>query len=599
MLNMDSLVLCRRCPDIEAPKRCRTYRITGISDLPTMACGLQTGARSKVDHTMPLTPSQQRCIFSFTTTLLQDALHDAHLAGEVMNGTRAFQASVREVIDAFSYTWNRTKSVTAQLPVEVLLACFEWLEPQDRLTVTHVSRDWRAIAIAEPTLWTALVPTDPYHASADYFETLLRRSHSLPFDIECPVPAIYPLQHTGRENLHRIRTLVLFDIDKDTWELFRDAAGVMVSLRHLTLTRDSRVYDDAISELEHFRVPPAWVPNLHSMKGSGFELPTGPDSSPFLSLRHFSGTLCWEADLTDMFTFMPRLETLLLEDVVTSDSEANVTFPTGPLPSNLRSVSLRTENGEAKDFGNLIDGWAESSGRLELLEVDLSSTLEPFLRLFIASRPRDEPWTMTLARTSPATCVSLKAESDIMYTVLLPDCRQYYNDILTPNIAYCSRLSHLHIFGIRGFIGLFESDLTLPSLTTLTVDIGPYVSGDFSFWDVAELGRLTVPILSCLRFDCHLPVNCWRGWFTTQLPRIIDPYIVLDCPRLPKLVISGPDMSHVPPSVSTALQPLAVEFILEERPEDSEDSEDSEDADGKNGLDSERLGEAHEDGLVD
>ncbi|KZV78743.1 hypothetical protein EXIGLDRAFT_757457, partial [Exidia glandulosa HHB12029] len=106
---------------------------------------------------MSLTPDHQRCIFSFTTILLQNALHDALSAGEVMNGTRAFQASVREVIDAFSYSWNRTKSVTAGLPLEVLLACFEWLEPQDRVNVTHVSRDWRAVAIAEPTLWTALV----------------------------------------------------------------------------------------------------------------------------------------------------------------------------------------------------------------------------------------------------------------------------------------------------------------------------------------------------------------------------------------------------------------------------------------------------------
>ncbi|KZV90472.1 hypothetical protein EXIGLDRAFT_720328 [Exidia glandulosa HHB12029] len=583
-----------------------------------MACtnGLQTGARSKVDHTMPLTPNHQGCIFSFTTALLQDALHDAQSAGEVMSGTRALQASVREAIDAFSYSWNRTKSVTAELPLEVLLACFEWLEPQDRLTVTHVSRDWRAVAIAEPTLWTALVPTDPAWFSADYFETLLRRSHSLPFDIECPVPAIYPLQHNGRENLHRIRTLVISDIYRATWVFFRDAAGVMVSLRHLTLMSDSRtlsVYEDAISELEHFHVPPAWVPILHSMTGYGFELPTRPDSSPFLSLRHFSGSLCWEADLTDMFTWMPRLETLRLEYIDTSDPVRSLTFPKGPLPSNLRSVSLCTDPGssKAKDFGNLMDRWAESSGRLELLEVDLSSTLEPFLRLFIASRPRDEPWTMTLApsppRVHPATCVSLKAESDITYTVLLPDCREYYNDILTPNIAHCSRLSHLHIFGISGFIRLFEGDLTLPSLTTLTVDISrgesasySYSDCDLSYWDDALPVRLTVPILSCLRFDCHLPVKYWKAWFSVQLPGIIDPYIVLDCPRLPKLVISSPNMSRVPWYVSTMLQPLArPEEDFEdsedseewEDPEDwgdSESSEDSEDADSENGLDSEQ-----------
>lgn len=107
------------------------------------------------------------------------------------------------------------------LPTELLCSIFRRLAFRECVAVSHVCSAWRAVAVADPDLWTTLdlcmLPNPTYSC----LHTLLTRSGARPVDLLC-----YTIPKTGalaaglllEENLHRLRVLELSVTRHETWE---------------------------------------------------------------------------------------------------------------------------------------------------------------------------------------------------------------------------------------------------------------------------------------------------------------------------------------------------------------------------------------------
>lgn len=65
------------------------------------------------------------------------------------------------------------------IPLELLCASFAQLSYRDRITITHVCKWWRQIALEHATLWNRVVTSEPEHLA-----TMLQRSQTAPLHID-------------------------------------------------------------------------------------------------------------------------------------------------------------------------------------------------------------------------------------------------------------------------------------------------------------------------------------------------------------------------------------------------------------------------------
>jgi len=154
-----------------------------------------------------------------------------------------------------------------QLPIELWAAVFAQLEQCDRVSVSHVSHDWRAAAIASARLWTSPFFLSAAHAAecdcqrcsiqrpcpncgrrprpepdpVSQVQTFIERSGSLPIDLRMAVfPRAAPSARTDldavvRPHIHRIESLTFLTSDADVILECLRSFITFSSLKSLTL----------------------------------------------------------------------------------------------------------------------------------------------------------------------------------------------------------------------------------------------------------------------------------------------------------------------------------------------------------------------------
>ncbi|EJD35607.1 hypothetical protein AURDEDRAFT_175335 [Auricularia subglabra TFB-10046 SS5] len=96
--------------------------------------------------------------------------------------------TVHRAVADFSEEWNdRAPTLLAPLPIELRTACFQWLPFRDRLTISHLSRDWRHTMLQIPTLWDTVSAKSLSHETAiALLRAIALRSGSVTLDVCCP-----------------------------------------------------------------------------------------------------------------------------------------------------------------------------------------------------------------------------------------------------------------------------------------------------------------------------------------------------------------------------------------------------------------------------
>ncbi|KII88198.1 hypothetical protein PLICRDRAFT_54047 [Plicaturopsis crispa FD-325 SS-3] len=228
--------------------------------------------------------STTQCTGSYTQPLIYDIEHqlstlrialEANKATETdlihrLNETRATGRSLQAQIDAVYRDLRQARNRSApihRLPVEIIVAIFREAQPHIPNTVAlhtlaAVSRDWRAITIGTPFLWSSLKIT--HRRPLELFKIELERSCPLSVDIAINSTLSY---HTDIDEtrIHEAYDLIVQNMERVRSLSIR--ASKKKGLR-LHLNRLRSVSAPALSRLtiacetdEHPSRPPgAWVP---------------------------------------------------------------------------------------------------------------------------------------------------------------------------------------------------------------------------------------------------------------------------------------------------------------------------------------------------
>ncbi|EJD41613.1 hypothetical protein AURDEDRAFT_169272 [Auricularia subglabra TFB-10046 SS5] len=132
----------------------------------------------------------------------------------------AVRSAVDEVVSQFLETRNAksSDSLLPHLPTELGTACFRLLDFRGRVAVSHVSRAWRRVALADCGLWNAVRLAEARPSAREMLETLLARSGSVPFEFEWATYTPFPdaLLDVIARNMGRMGSLVLWGGSKNS-----------------------------------------------------------------------------------------------------------------------------------------------------------------------------------------------------------------------------------------------------------------------------------------------------------------------------------------------------------------------------------------------
>ncbi|KZV81252.1 hypothetical protein EXIGLDRAFT_755688 [Exidia glandulosa HHB12029] len=248
--------------------------------------------------------------------------------------------------------WN-VSSVAHRLAPELLAICIQVLPLCDRIRASHVSRHWRTVALAFPSIWRDIeLGTAHKHALA-LFRLVLPRSGVAPVDFRysgsqqaMPRGTLKQLDHLLCDHIHHIRTIEWPGSITSTW--FSRPAPLLEAI-----TCDSpdlaQVPEDFLGGV---------VGRLRSLNLYYLNLPS--EICPALTTAtHVECGLPWsfrtkndsDAGHAHLFDQFPKVEVLALRNLRWAH-----TLPAGPAPSSLRSVSIDA-NEHSFDFSSVLHGW--------------------------------------------------------------------------------------------------------------------------------------------------------------------------------------------------------------------------------------------------
>lgn len=465
---------------------------------------------------------------------------------------------VQKAIRDFSGEWNEEhRATTVPLPPELIVQCFKWLEPGERVIGSHVCRAWRAIVLSAPTLWAEVAI--PGWQQYPLLPTMLERSGSVPFSLTFHIPgrADYLLSTDLRTHWWRIRAL---DISTST-------SRSLVTLQYLDIpslqefSLEFRSLNDEDSPAEIFHVPSRWATHMISLSLPRFVL--SPMQGPFQLLQHFSGSLTPSTDMRHMFSLMPRLQSLGIRGI----SQSSL-LPVGPLPRSLVEVNLQTDHDDVVDFSAHLASWIDTCGsRVLSMRVSNSATLAPFLELF--ARSHSLPWSISYA-SGAHSLHSFATEPKHAYYWFDTGLAHYHgHDLYDAPVASFARLASISTCACA-LAALLDSSLHLPALVAIDLDLTSGYANDQDHKALPasrEHGCITAPKLA------HVTLSSWDyiaqdaeicDWLVAELPSILRSNIRFDSPRLQRLTLHVLSASGIRASVTSVLSHLAVEYVVED-----------------------------------
>ncbi|EJD39796.1 hypothetical protein AURDEDRAFT_171067 [Auricularia subglabra TFB-10046 SS5] len=221
------------------------------------------------------------------------------------------------------------------LPTELLNDCFRQLDFDDRLTVSHVSRAWRRIALCDPLLWNHTTTLGRYRrANAAKLRELLIRSDPWPFSVTAASSFAFPsiprkFFRVLLIHMHRMEHLTLLSLPSEMIQvLFGYDAPILRSF----------IWG---AGGEKCSLPMGWglkhAPVLETLCLKPFSVPD--EIEPLAAVRKFYGQLGGLSDgRKALSTVFPSLETLH----ITSITQNELPY-LSDLPASMKDLSFETD----------------------------------------------------------------------------------------------------------------------------------------------------------------------------------------------------------------------------------------------------------------
>ncbi|EJD40697.1 hypothetical protein AURDEDRAFT_170322 [Auricularia subglabra TFB-10046 SS5] len=330
--------------------------------------------------------SVRAAVYEYIRRALSDAARNQPSSYITEQTLRTVRSAVQDACADFAETWNSESvgAVAEQLPTEVLVMCFRAAPFEDRVSASHVSRKWRAIALSEHSLWATFRRTgrvDPSSRDDDkllsQLAAMLDRSRPFPFTLQLPSPS-----RGYRSYAERIATLL-----KPDFARMRDFDGPLdlykrlnpTALPHLKFLR--LVTEKYRGSQDTFEVPRDWA--VHGAPLSRLELHApnfivSPNCIPSTTLTHVCFSPTDDSYYVHLFRWCPNVSSLELRGLV--DSSA---LPLAPVPPSLTMVALSGPENGAVEFGGPLSAWAGYP--IRQLTVHGAASLDRPLNVFLAS----------------------------------------------------------------------------------------------------------------------------------------------------------------------------------------------------------------------
>ncbi|KZV87676.1 hypothetical protein EXIGLDRAFT_839780 [Exidia glandulosa HHB12029] len=433
--------------------------------------------------TTTLTSQQRDGIYAYVANILSESLNETRHPREVVALMSELTSVAQKAMSDVVEKWNlKARSVLCRLPPELLAQCFSWLVPRERAKVTTVSRYFRSVALAHPSLWAQIdfVSTTP--RLEESLALLLERSGRAPLDVN-----VYSWS-TGVTSLlapqmPRIRTLTVNTTRSTSW-IFEHPASLLEVLN--IPERGDR--DWLLTTLP----PSTWAPPLRRLElPSVFILPEA--GGPYNRVTHFSGYMTTtgrrdgpaNTDAHTLFDVFPYLETLKLffrnEDETTIEH-----MPNSPTPRTLMHLTLHAD-GDGSVIAPTLTLWRGHPFRTVHLFCRRTQLVTPILDHMRSVAPG--PWHLELSGS--ARCI-IKTETERVYNLYRDGDRVRFIHFRDDFDSLASITIPAH--GVQD--QLIET-LRLPELHSITLR-GPFPSTLFSLFSE---GKLCVPRLQTLRLE--------------------------------------------------------------------------------------------------
>ncbi|KZV91129.1 hypothetical protein EXIGLDRAFT_837333 [Exidia glandulosa HHB12029] len=384
----------------------------------------------------------------------------------------------------FAQSWNRTHADLLQrFPLELRVSCLRWLEPEDVLSVSHVSRDWRATSLSEPILWDSFnlsLSIRTIGAVGDCIDAMLHRSRSVPFDFSWFRGARMSARVMALliEHASRFRHVVLYNQSGSFVSNMLDRP--MLYLRTLEATgldgpvQISATWNDST------------VPHLRTLTLPGILFPD--NLAPISSVR--SLTLENTDNCRRLFETFPNVQTVNLQGVTSS-----TTLLPLELPRSLVSFSISA--GTDDDDHSII---LQSSRWRRLRNMHLHS-MSVALSVHWFTNNLAGGWKLTLRCLSYDTVV-IKMEDDEQHTLHNSIPYRYFRAVRFADLEiHLTQLTALTLAKPDEIISCTYG-LTLPALRFFTLRLNNERETYWlRNWLLPRADALSAPALRVLTFQ--------------------------------------------------------------------------------------------------
>ncbi|EJD40700.1 hypothetical protein AURDEDRAFT_186932 [Auricularia subglabra TFB-10046 SS5] len=413
-------------------------------------------------------------IYEYIQSVLRNTADKEASPSRVSEVLCVIRSAVHDACADFAERWNNMRIGRApeRLPAEVLTMCFRAARFDVVRSASQVSRKWRAIALADRTLWTTFRRTEPRHHEerstnrlVAHLELMLERSHPHPVYLELPKTerGFFRLVDRVTNALHGdFSRIQRFDGLFEIYKRLSSSNSPTPHLQFLRLSEPGRHLRPA------FDLASGTAPELRQIELIGATLSIPQSATPLSALTR----LQFQASQTGreyaaLFELCPNLVALHMSGV-----NGTAALPRGPLPPTLQSVSLYAPDGEAVNFGGALGPWSGSP--IQTLELYGSATLGQPLYLFTSTRvgPIEMEIKRNVVRITDAGASAQSARSFVVYPYTWRD-RNQLHALRGPASARLSSLA-VHIDHLDGF---FDAYLNAPLLSTLEIHLDTVSSG--------------------------------------------------------------------------------------------------------------------------
>lgn len=444
---------------------------------------------------------------------------------------RVTQAAIADTIERWNWA---SKSITQRLPAELLIQCFSWLDKDQLARVTQVSRQWRAIAIGEPSLWTEIHMPVTTAARLRSFALLLDRSRCLPLALHIDESGAEGLGKLIAANMWRVRVLAC---DTDPLGDIQNAPAAP-ALESLSISPPT--WNGGLPPIPL----PAWASGLRNLAMPMF---FAPDTSiRFLNLTRFkgnmanSGTGSEHSNALSLFAMCPRLVSLHLTGV-----RPHSLLPVGPIPRTMAELTL-----QGSDFDSYLAMWHGHPLHSVVLQNSVYSLSWGLPVAALAQLVRSicpSSWTMSMSSAEPVLSISADSLSAELHH---PRTRTLHAQWALIDLR---NLVALDLDG-RSFGGLISATTVMPTLRSLGLHTA-YRNDIFwkecmPLWEGTSMtqGRLDVPQLQAFVLRNPQPFKRKALEFCTgQIPEIIERCFSLTqaTTRIPRISLTDVTMQDV------------------------------------------------------